>query len=480
MADIFRRSYTQPIPPGAELIDVNGTPSAKFKQRGRRKATIAPLTDDGQQVRVASPFWYARVKGKVVKLFADEMASRQRLAELVRKTERQESGLRDPFEEHRKRPIAEQIDDWASDLRNRGKTKSHIRSTTGCVKRLVEACKFERIDDVSASRIEKYLADLRADGPALRPLDRMKDEYTKAEVAAALGINKTAIGSLVKRHRLQATGNGKARRYPRATVEALRERRDRGVSIKTSNLYLSGMKAFCNWLVRDRRIDANPIIHLKGLDPQHDRRHDRRFLDEAELGSVINAAEKSAVEFRGLTGTDRAMLYRLACTSGFRASELAALCPKDFGQAEPIVTLSGSYTRNKKPAEQPLPEEVAELLREYLAAKPANKPVWPGKWYESAVDMLRIDLDAAGIPYAVEGPDGPAFADFHSLRHSYVALLDKMGVTLKEAMQLARHSDPKLTMKIYGKARRHDLAGAAGRLPSFKKQAEPTKESKTG
>ena len=87
--------------------------------------------------------------------------------------------------------------------------------------------------------------------------------------------------------------------------------------------------------------------------------------------------------------------------------------------------------------------------------------------------MFRSDLEAAGIPYVVEGPDGPAFADFHSLRHSYIALLDRSGATLKEAMQLARHSDPKLTMRIYGKLRRHDLAGAADRLPSLDAKADP-------
>src|SRR5262245_8657481 len=71
--------------------------------------------------------------------------------------------------------------------------------------------------------------------------------------------------------------------------------------------------------------------------------------------------------------------------------------------------------------------------------------------------MLRIDLEAAGVPYIVEGPDGPLYADFHSLRDSSIALLDRRGATLKEAMQLARHSDPKLTMAVYGRAQLHDL-----------------------
>ena len=62
--------------------------------------------------------------------------------------------------------------------------------------------------------------------------------------------------------------------------------------------------------------------------------------------------------------------------------------------------------------------------------------------------MLRIDLDAAGIPYVVQGPDGPLYSDFHSLRHCFISLLDRSGATLKEAMQLARHSDPKLTVAV--------------------------------
>jgi hypothetical protein len=110
---------------------------------------------------------------------------------------------------------------------------------------------------------------------------------------------------------------------------------------------------------------------------------------------------------------------------------------------------------------------VADVLREHLAGRPAGVPVWPGGWFDNAADMLRIDLEAAGIPYVVEGPDGPLYADFHSLRHSYVALLDRCGATMKEAMRLARHSDPKLTMARYGKAHLHDLAGVAQRLTTL-------------
>lgn len=81
--------------------------------------------------------------------------------------------------------------------------------------------------------------------------------------------------------------------------------------------------------------------------------------------------------------------------------------------------------------------------------------------------MLCVDLAATGVEYVTEEANGPEYRDFHSLRHSYVAMLDRAGCTLKEAMQLARHSDPKLTIARYGKAQLHDLAGKVKLLPDL-------------
>jgi hypothetical protein len=80
--------------------------------------------------------------------------------------------------------------------------------------------------------------------------------------------------------------------------------------------------------------------------------------------------------------------------------------------------------------------------------------------------MLRADLEAAGIPYAVEGPDGPLYADFHSLRHSYLTLGGRAGIELRTLQELAGHSTPTLTAR-YSHRRLHDLAGAVEKLPNF-------------
>src|SRR5262249_59333358 len=68
-------------------------------------------------------------------------------------------------------------------------------------------------------------------------------------------------------------------------------------------------------------------------------------------------------------------------------------------------------------------------------------------------------------------------ADFHALRHSYVALLEQGGVSLKQAMQLARHSDPKLTMARYGRAQLHDLGEAVRRLPALLTDPQPESQA---
>ena len=111
------------------------------------------------------------------------------------------------------------------------------------------------------------------------------------------------------------------------------------------------------------------------------------------------------------------------------------------------MTLPVRHDKSRKGKVQPLPADVANLLRTYLVSKPAGKPVWPGTWSVDgrAAEMLRIDLEAAGIPYEVEGPNGPLYADFHALRHTYLTLGGKAGIDLR-TLQL------RLTSKQYNPA----------------------------
>src|SRR4029077_8051066 len=109
--------------------------------------------------------------------------------------------------------------------------------------------------------------------------------------------------------------------------------------------------------------------------------------------------------------------------------------------------------------------------------RPAGQPVWGGTWASDnkGAEMLRGDLEAAGIPYAVEGPAGPFCAAFPGLRHPSLTLGGRAGIDLRTLQELAGHSTPTLTAR-YSHRRLHDLAGAVEKLPSLLPDDRPEPE----
>jgi integrase len=239
-----------------------------------------------------------------------------------------------------------------------------------------------------------------------------------------------------------------------------------GLSAQSASFYLSAARRFVRWLSKKAPIASDLFDGLAGFAPQNDRRHARREVSPEELARLIEAARDSVTVIRELTGPDRAMLYLTAFATGYRVAELAALTPEcfDLDAEPPVAMLPGRMTKNKKRARQPLPPGVAYQLRAFLANKPAGKPVWPGTWSERAVSVLRRDLAAANVPYKITTIDGDRYADFHALRHSYLSALAAAGVGVKELQELARHSDPRITLGIYTHARAESLGGAVARL----------------
>ncbi len=80
--------------------------------------------------------------------------------------------------------------------------------------------------------------------------------------------------------------------------------------------------------------------------------------------------------------------------------------------------------------------------------------------------MLKLDLAAAGIPTEIDGPEGSEVRDFHALRNCYISDVLRTGADLKQAMTLARHSDPKLTAGRYARTRLFDLGAVVNKLPT--------------
>ena len=59
------------------------------------------------------------------------------------------------------------------------------------------------------------------------------------------------------------------------------------------------------------------------------------------------------------------------------------------------------------------------------------------------------------------------FADFHSLRHTFITNLARANVAPKTAQALARHCDIRLTMDVYTHVEQEEQATAIRGLPSL-------------
>ena len=198
---------------------------------------------------------------------------------------------------------------------------------------------------------------------------------------------------------------------------------------------------------------------------------------------LIDAAEQGPT-WRGMSGPNRTTLYKVAAGTGFRVSELRSLRPSSFqlDNDPPSLFLRATHSKHRRNDVQPIRADLAELLRCWLADRPNDSPVFADMPGKTAL-MLKADMRLARARWiratscraerrqrrhsdclAVVDRDGRT-VDFHSLRATFIMLLVKSGASVKEAQELARHCDPRLTLNVYTRLGVNDLAGALDRLP---------------
>ena len=227
-------------------------------------------------------------------------------------------------------------------------------------------------------------------------------------------------------------------------------RTKRLLSPAAKNHYLATLGTFCRWCVKRKRIAANPVADVEKVDETADVRRERRALSAEELERLLDVVP---AKYR--------LAYQMLIGTGLRRTELRAVRWGDvmLNVPRPYIQLQAKDTKSKRADVLPLRADLAELLR--IVKDDA-------KDRERVVKVLpRIPthkrfLAKAGIPWL---DDRGRRADIHALRHSYGTLLSKGGVSPREAMSLMRHTDLRLTMKVYTDPRIFDLAGAVEKLP---------------
>lgn len=442
-----------------------------------RKITIIRHQLDGRRVPANTPGavkvttrsakWYGDVPGRKspVPLSTNKAIAVQMLGKLLGQAERERAGVAVPGERYADVPLRRMVADFRAHLAGRkgrgGRPpgEAELEALTRTLTRVLDGCGWAFPRDLSAESLTAFLEQLRRGEPIAVP---PKEEFTTREACRLLGIAPANLGNRVRVNGLATTGKSRATRYPRETVLKLCEEAGRGRSERTIGTHLRIVKRFSRWLASTGRHSHDPFADLDAATPRRDHRHGRRALKAEEVSRFLAATLASDRVTFGLSGEDRHAIYLTILATGFRRGEVAELTPERFllDHTPPVVILAEDESKNRKGAVQPIPAQAVPVLRDYLHGRDPSAPVWPGRWSDDAADMLRYDLRDAGIPYRIDGPDGPLYADFHALRHTFIASLKRANVTLSQAMRLMRHSDPRLTVAVYGREDISELAGA--------------------
>jgi integrase len=222
---------------------------------------------------------------------------------------------------------------------------------------------------------------------------------------------------------------------------------------KTHNDLLGAMSSLLNWMERQQLILSNPLKHVERV---HDRspREFRRALLPEDAQRLLNVAP-----------LHRATVYLMILYTGLRKCELRGLIWEDFNfeANPPCVRVSGSISKNGHSTTHGLRPELVSALK---AFRPVNAMPfeWVFRGVVPRVPTFKKDLAAAKIPFVDE--KGRRM-DIHALRKSFGTMLAVSGVSLRVGMELMRHSESRLTEKVYTDASHLPLQPALDGLPSL-------------
>ena len=361
-----------------------------------------------------------------VALAGDKRCAQSMLERIITRVERMKAGLIDPVEVEAERPMREHLDDYEKHLKQKNNTERHIRDTRVQLEKMIKAGKWYGTLDIRATDVQAYLGDLA----------------------------------------------------------------DQRLSVRTRNGYLAAAKAFSKWLYRNRRLNCDVLIHLAPSNTEVDRRRDRRPLTQEEFALLIAAANHGP-PIQSVPGPDRAMMYLLAAYTGLRKGEIGSLTIRSFDlDSDPAtVTVEAAYSKQRRMDMQVVHVYVVEELRGWLKKRDpdAGEILFPVDKRTCGTDrrtakMMAEDLAAARRKWIADGDRSQRektdflkyvdsqnrYADFHSNRHTFITNLSLVGVEPRDAQELARHSDIRLTMNLYthiglqGKAKAKAIGKLAG------------------
>lgn len=221
----------------------------------------------------------------------------------------------------------------------------------------------------------------------------------------------------------------------------------------------TALRSFGAYLEVSELIDRSPLAKLESCGDADD--DGARAATTEEARAMIETAIAKSVNNSKAKG-NRPLYWLCMFHMGLRWSDPGKLLVKDLRLDDEIpgVIISPKRQKNKKRQWVPVRQDLAKLLREWIAAAklgPDSKLLpKPNQltWHE--------DREPAGIAY--EDEHGGTFTS-HSARKWFATTLDETGCTAAERHKLLRHADG--TADRYAKPDMERLAKRVEALPSL-------------
>ncbi len=220
----------------------------------------------------------------------------------------------------------------------------------------------------------------------------------------------------------------------------LAHRLQKGISARSTSRFLSSLRGFYQYLLRERHMTEDPTLLIES--PKLGRPLPKSLTEE-DVEALMAAPDPADV----LGLRDRAML-ELVYACGLRVSELVGLRMANIGMNQGVVRVTGKGGKERL---IPMGEEAMSWLSRYLKE---SRPVLLGSGGEDIVfpsqrgqPMTRQTfwhrIKRHAVVAGVRKPLSP-----HTLRHAFATHLINHGADLRAVQLLLGHSDLSTT-QIY-------------------------------
>lgn len=250
---------------------------------------------------------------------------------------------------------------------------------------------------------------------------------------------------------LDRLGVADARRY-------LVARRQAGIAPGTINKEIGLFSAAINWANRELGwAIPNPFQSRRQKEPAGRN----RWLTRSEAAAIIVASRESK---RAPWLTD---FIRLGLYAGLRPGEILGLAWTRVDMAAGLIRLDAGDQKSGKLAMVPINREARHALLARARFRAEHCPASP--WVFCARDGARIASVKTAFNLAVARA-GLTDVHQHDLRRTCGSWLVQAGVDIYRVSELLRHSDPRVTARVYAHLTTENLAETAATLdgPGYK------------